>query len=104
MADTIKMRAKLSDDICTVKAIIKHPMETGLRKDAKTGKTVPAYFISSVTVEHNGEQVASSDWSGAVSSDPYVTFRFKGASKGDVVRLTWIDNQGATDTSEVNVR
>ena len=34
---TIKMRPKESNGVVTVKALIKHPMETGQRKDKKTG-------------------------------------------------------------------
>ena len=33
---TIKMRSKESNGVVTVKALIKHPMETGQRKDKKT--------------------------------------------------------------------
>ena len=50
---SIKARAKLSDGVTTVKALIKHPMETGLRKDKKTGKMIPAHFIQEVVCEHN---------------------------------------------------
>lgn len=104
MADTIKMRAKMAGNICTVKAIIRHPMETGMRRDKKTGKVIPAHFIQKVTCEHNGERVASSNWSGAVSTNPFVTFRFIGAKKGDSVRLSWTDNKGGSDTTEVKVK
>ena len=33
---TIKIRAKESNGVVTVKALMKHPMETGKRKDKKT--------------------------------------------------------------------
>ncbi len=104
MANTIKMRATLSGDVCTVKAIISHPMETGMRKDTKTGKVIPEHFIQEILCEHNGEQIASSNWSGAVSANPFVTFQFTGASKGDLVRLTWADNKGVSDSVETGVK
>ena len=44
----IKLRARLKDGIVTVKALIKHPMETGLRKDKVTGLKVPAYHITEI--------------------------------------------------------
>ena len=37
---TIKLRAKESKGVVTVKAIIKHPMETGQRKNKKTGEKI----------------------------------------------------------------
>ena len=35
---SIKIRAKLKNDVVTVKALMTHPMETGARKDSKTGE------------------------------------------------------------------
>lgn len=104
MANTIKMRAKLSGDVCVVKAMINHPMETGMRKDQKTGKTIPEHYIQEVLCEHNGENVVTSHWSGAVSKNPYVTFQFRGANKGDIVRLAWTDNKGESDSAEAAVQ
>ena len=40
---TIKMRPKESNGVVTVKALIKHPMETGQRKDKKTERTRIVY-------------------------------------------------------------
>ena len=48
MANSIKIRAKLKGDTTQVKCLMTHPMETGLRKDSKTGKMIPAHFISEV--------------------------------------------------------
>ena len=41
MAKKIKIRAKASGDGATVKCLMSHPMETGLRKDKKTGEVIP---------------------------------------------------------------
>jgi len=37
-------------DVIPVKALITHPMETGFRKNKKTGKRIPAYYINDVSV------------------------------------------------------
>jgi hypothetical protein len=42
---SIKLRAKEKGGVTTVKALMTHPMETGLRKDSKTGKLIPAHYI-----------------------------------------------------------
>jgi hypothetical protein len=34
----------------------------------------------------------------AVSKDPYVKFSFKGAQKGDDLMVSWVDNNGASDS------
>lgn len=103
MAKSIKMRAKLDGDVTTVKALISHSMETGLRKDKKTGKVIPAHFIQEVTCEHNGNTVITSLWGPAVSKNPYLSFRFKGAKKGDGIKLSWVDNKGESDSLEAKI-
>jgi sulfur-oxidizing protein SoxZ len=100
---SIKMRATMSGDSTTVKALISHPMDTGLVKDKKTGELIPAHFIQEVNCEHNGKSVLNALWGAAVSKDPYLSFKFKGANAGDTVKLTWTDNKGNTDTDEAKV-
>ncbi|HYG68796.1 MAG TPA: thiosulfate oxidation carrier complex protein SoxZ, partial [Anaeromyxobacteraceae bacterium] len=73
--------------------------ETGQRKDA-SGTIVPAHFIQSVTAECNGRTVLTAQWGPAVSKNPYLAFKFKGAAKGDRVKITWADNKGDTRTDE----
>lgn len=100
---SIKIRAKLSGDITTVKALIKHPMDTGLVKDKKTGKVIPAHFIQEVTCEHGGNKVMTAMWGAAVSKNPYLSFKFAGAKAGDTVKLSWVDNKGESDSAETQV-
>ena len=100
MANTIKVRAKLAGDVTTVKALVSHPMDTGLVKDKKTGKVIPAHFIQEVTCEHNGNVVLTALWGVAISKNPYLSFRFKGAKVGDKLTLRWVDNKGESDSGE----
>ena len=48
MAEPMKIRATMAGDVADIKILMNHPMETGQRKDAKTGKLVPALFIQEV--------------------------------------------------------
>ncbi len=100
---SIKIRAKMSGDITTVKALIKHPMDTGLVKDKKTGKAIPAHFIQEVTCEHGGNKVLTALWGGAISKNPYLSFKFAGAKAGDTIKLSWVDNKGESDSAETQV-
>lgn len=100
---SIKIRAKAKDGMVTVKALISHKMETGLRKDKKTGKVIPAHFIEAVNCDHNGAAVMNAEWGVAVSKNPYLSFKFAGGS-GDTVKLTWKDNTGKSDTLETKVK
>jgi sulfur-oxidizing protein SoxZ len=100
---SIKIRAKVKDGACEVKALITHPMETGLRKDKKTGKVIPAHFIQEVSCQHNGKDVLNALWGTAVSTNPYLSFIINGAKKGDTITLGWVDNTGAKDSAEDKV-
>ena len=104
MAKSIKVRAKAKGDEVTVKALFSHPMETGLRKDKKTGTIIPAHFIKEVTAESNGTNVLTAYWSGSISKNPYLSFKFKGGKAGDKVKLTWLDNKGESDSIEAPVK
>jgi sulfur-oxidizing protein SoxZ len=103
MASTIRVRATSSDDITEVQALIQHPMDSGFLKDAD-GAIIPPHFIQQVTFEHDGRAVFVADWGTAVSRDPYLRFSFKGADKGDDLKISWVDNKGATDTTTAKIQ
>jgi sulfur-oxidizing protein SoxZ len=98
---TIKIRTLLSGNACVVKALIKHEMETGLRKDAKTGKPIPAHFIQELVCEHNGKVVLNANWGISVAKNPFLSFEFGNAKAGDKVSMRWTDNKGDKDAAEV---
>lgn len=103
MKDSIKIRAKVTGGVTEVKALINHPMETGQRKDAKTGQLIPAHFIQEITCEHNGEKVLTSQWGIAISKNPYLSFKFSGAKAGDTLKVSWVDNKGDSDSAEAKI-
>ncbi len=104
MAKSIKVRAKLKGGETVVKALISHAMETGQRKDKKTGKKIPAHFIQEVTCTHNGTEVLTADWGTAISKNPYLSFKFSGAKAGDVLKMSWVDNKGESDSVEAKIK
>ncbi len=104
MASTIKIRAKTKSGTTTVKALFSHPMETGNRKDKKTGEKIPAHHITEITAEYNGSVVFTAQMGPAVSKNPYLSFKFKGGSAGEKVKLTWVDNMGEGDSLEAAIK
>lgn len=104
MSSTIRLKTKTRDNVTTVRAIIRHPMETGFRVDPETKELIPAHFIKLVTVKHNGNTIISCDWSRAVSKNPYLSFMFEGAKIGDLIELSWLDTQDNTDTLETKIK
>jgi sulfur-oxidizing protein SoxZ len=102
MADPMKIRATMQGDVADVKVLMNHEMETGQRKDS-SGKLVPAHFIQSVSAVHNGKTVLQAQWGPAVSKNPFLNFKFKGAQKGDKITVTWVDNNGDKRTDEATI-
>jgi sulfur-oxidizing protein SoxZ len=80
-----------------------HPMETGQRKDAKTGQLIPAHFIQTVTAQVNGKTVLDAQWSQAISKNPFLGFKVKGAKAGDKVTVSWSDNKGEKNSADATV-
>lgn len=94
---TIRVRAVASGAATEVQSLIQHPMDSGFVKDAK-GDLIPPHHIEVVEFEHAGKTVFTALWGPAVSKDPYLKFSFKGANKGDELKVSWVDNKGATDS------
>ena len=103
MTSSIKVRTSMRDGITTVRAIIRHPMHTGYESDPDTGELIPAHFIENVTAYHGDKIILRCDWSRAISTNPYLSFEFSGAQAGDILRITWLDNMGETDSLELKV-
>jgi sulfur-oxidizing protein SoxZ len=102
MASSIRVRATSSGDTTEVQALIQHPMDSGFMKDAQ-GALIPAHFIQQLTFEHNGKTVFVANWGPAVAKDPYVKFSFKGGQKGDDLKIGWLDNKGASDSTTAKI-
>jgi len=100
----MKIRAWIDGSKASVKAILFHPMETGLRKDKATGKKIPPLYITEVTCEHNGKNVLTCLWGPGVSKNPFLSFRFNNAKKGDKLKISWADNTGASDNAETTLK
>jgi sulfur-oxidizing protein SoxZ len=56
-----------------------------------------------VVVTHNGKTVLDAEWSQAISRNPFLGVRIKGAKAGDKIGVTWIDNKGEKRSDEVTV-
>jgi sulfur-oxidizing protein SoxZ len=103
MDNEMKMRATMQGDAAEVKVLIKHIMETGLRKDPETKQLIPAHFINQVVASWNGQTVLDMQWGVAVSKNPFFAFRVKGAKPGDKIAVSAVDNLGTRFDGEVVV-
>lgn len=99
----IKVRAKASNGVTEVKALMDHPMETGLRKNSK-GELIPAHYIQEVSCMHGDNTVMTCHWGPAVSKNPYISFKFNGGAKGDKLVVSWKDNMGEEASQEAEIK
>ena len=102
MPDPMRIRAQAAGDKATIRVLMAHEMETGLRKDA-AGKIIPAWHIQQVSAQLNGKTVMTAQWGPAVAKNPFLQFAIKGAKAGDKVSVSWIDNKGEQRTDEATV-
>lgn len=103
MGSSIKVRTSIREGVATVRTIIRHPMHTGFEIDEKTGETIPAHYIETVTVRHGEKTILQCDWSRAVSTNPYLSFSFSGAKSGDPLSISWKDNKSESDSIEIKI-
>jgi sulfur-oxidizing protein SoxZ len=96
---SIKPRVKVPkkaapNDIITIKTLINHKMESGQRKDKKTGETIPRKIINAFTATFEGETVFAADIEPAVSANPYLQFQVKVERSGEF-HFSWTDDDGS---------
>ena len=81
--------------VVTIKTLISHKMETGRRKNKKTGKKIPRKIIQDFSAKFNGKEVFGAQLHGAISANPYIAFPLKVTGSGDL-EMTWTEETGKT--------
>lgn len=102
MSDPMRIRAQAAGDKVTVRVLVSHEMESGMRR-AADGKLVPAHYIQSISATHNGKTVMSSQWGPAVSKNPFIQFTFSGGKAGEKIVVSWVDNKGDKRSDEATI-
>ena len=97
-ASTIRVRATMAGNTTEVQVLFKHPMDSGLIKDP-SGNVIPPHFIQRVTFQLGDKTVFVADWGPGISKDPYLKFSFRGGNKDDDLKVSWVDNLGAHDST-----
>ena len=90
------------DEVITIKTLISHKMETGQRKDKKTGEIIPRKIINKFIAKFNGTQVFAVDILPAVSANPFLQFNVKVPESGEF-EFIWLDDDGKTYSSKKKI-
>lgn len=86
-------KSAAAGDVITIKTLISHKMESGVRKD-KDGNTIPRQIINKFECTFNGKPVFSCDIDPAVSANPYFEFTAKVMEAG-TFQFKWTDDDGS---------
>lgn len=99
----IKPKNYKDGDIVNVSFMVMHPMETGMRKDKKTGQIVPAEYINSVKFDYNGNVITTMDVWESLSANPvFTTFmKINGAGK---LSVTFTDSTGSVNETSTKIK
>jgi sulfur-oxidizing protein SoxZ len=77
----------------TVKTLISHPMETGLRQDDE-GHAIPRKIINRFVCRYDGVVVFSVDLHEAVAANPFMEFELRATDSGRI-EFAWEEDGGA---------
>jgi sulfur-oxidizing protein SoxZ len=91
----VKVPKKASPgDIITIKTLISHKMESGRRKNKKTGEMIPRKIINAFKADFNGATVFEATLEPAISANPYIQFTAKVMESGEF-HFSWTDDDGS---------
>ena len=98
MAKGVKPRVKVpktaaAGDVITIKTLISHKMESGVRK-AGDGNVIPRSIINRFVADFNGQNVIDVTLEPAISTNPYFQFDAMVPEAGEF-KFTWYDDDGS---------
>jgi sulfur-oxidizing protein SoxZ len=83
-------------EVVDIKALIRHPMETGYRPD-NMGRRIPRHIVQRFKVTYAGDEVFSMDLTQGVAANPFFAFSTVAIQTGELV-FTWEDDRGEITT------
>ena len=98
MAKGVKPRVKVpksaaAGDVITIKTLISHKMESGVRKDGD-GNIIPRSINNRFVADFNGQNIIDVTLEPAISTNPYFQFEAMVPEAGEF-KFTWYDDDGS---------
>ena len=84
--------AAAKGEVFSVKTLISHQMETGLRRDDQ-GNVIPRKIINKFVCRYNDEVVFDVDLHEAVAANPYIEFYLRATESGRL-EFIWEEDGG----------
>jgi sulfur-oxidizing protein SoxZ len=89
-------------DVIKIKTLVSHKMESGQRKDKKTGELIPRMIINRFSCEFNGAEIFSCDLEPSVSANPYFEFNAR-VNESGTFKFKWVDDDGTEIEAEKDI-
>lgn len=102
MAEAIKIRVVLKGEIADIRILMPHAMENG-RRQGENGQLVPAHFIQTFSVSHNGTPLIDGQLNASVARNPLFAFKARGIKAGERLTVAWVDSRGDERRDEIVV-
>ena len=90
-------------DTVKVDFIVIHPMDTGTKKDKKTGNIKPAHYIDNITFSFDDKSFTTMKIWESVSTNPYFSVNYKVTAKGKI-SVDYTDNQGEKNSKSKKLK
>ena len=85
-----------------VKVLVSHPMESGQRKDEKSGAKVPRKILNDFVCTLGGKEVLHVTMYPAVSANPYLSF-YATAQQSGTMEFVWTDDDGTKTNASASI-
>jgi sulfur-oxidizing protein SoxZ len=92
-------RSAKPGEVLLIKALIAHPMETGLRPGAD-GQILPTDLIRTFENSEKKSTVFSASLYAAIAAKHYLSFHFKASTSGKLV-FSWVGDNGFNQSESV---
>ena len=79
--------------IIKILSLTKHPMNTGLVKNPKTGKIIPKWIIYKVDIFYDKRLITTCHYGIGIAANPFLSFYIK-ADKKAPLEFIMYDNEG----------
>jgi sulfur-oxidizing protein SoxZ len=76
-----------------IKALVRHPMETGYRVD-NMGQPVPRNILTQLIVTFNGAEIFRMQMRQGIAANPFLSIMLRATESGELV-FTWTGDEGA---------
>jgi sulfur-oxidizing protein SoxZ len=90
-------------EVVKVNFMVMHPMDTGMRKDKKTGNLIPAHYINEVKFLFNDKPITTMTTWESLSTNPVFTINFKVPGSGEL-KVIFKDNQGEVNEKSIKIK